>query len=38
MLCIQDGGRKLEKSSDYAENLYTKVFCVADYEFDIRFS
>ena len=33
-----DGDLKFEKISDYAERLYTKVFCVADYEFDLRFS
>ena len=27
---IQDCCRKLKKLSYYAENLYTKVFCIAD--------
>ena len=34
---IQDGGRKFEKLSAYAENLYIKVYRVADYESDLRF-
>ena len=35
---IQDGGRKFEQLSDYAKNLYNKIFCVADHEFDLWFS
>ena len=33
---IQDVGRKFEKISNYAENLYIKVYRVVDYESDLR--
>ena len=33
----QNGGPKLEKLSKYAENLYMKVYWVADYESDLIF-
>ena len=32
------GAWKFEKLPDYAENSYTKVYRVADYESDLRFS
>ena len=35
---IQDGGRKFGKLANCAKNLYTEVFCTADYKFDFWFS